>query len=309
MKTVYFGPEKNVPSWYWVGKDIAIKISSQVNIKFFRSIEEINDDAIVFWIKNPPSIDRLDKIKKKKLNIIYFPIDSYNSEDDVKKDKQFVDFCKLIVLHTNTMKSFFNNTRIDFIDHYNKFGIDGTQRKANKHFLWVGGYQYFPYIVYFVRKNKLKIPMIALTDSKCQSAINAANALSKKLNLNYDFTSSKKFSEFEVVEWNEERQRELLKTCAGAFDYKHCDDFNQKYKPPTKTQKYVSSFIPTALNCDSYSYKYLKDFGFDVCEPNEVDVWQSESYKNKTIDLGKQFINMLSIDTISKRYLEFMRCL
>jgi hypothetical protein len=309
MNTVYFGPEKNVPSWYWVGKDIANKLSTQINVKFFRSIEEIDNSASVFWIKNPPSPDRLDKIKKKNLNIIYFPIDSYDSEQDVKKDENFVDFCKLIVLHTKTMKSFFNYKKIDYIDHYNKFGINGYQRKPEKYFLWVGGYQYFPYIVYYVRKNKLKIPMIALTDSKSQSAINAANILAKKLNLNYDFTSSKKFTEFEVVEWSEERQKELLRTCIGAFDYKHCDDFNQKYKPPTKTQKYVSSFIPTALNCDSYSYKYLQDFGLNVCEPIEIDVWQSESYKNKTIDLGKQFIDMFSIDTISKRYLEFLKCL
>ena len=36
MKNVYFGPEKNVPSWYWVGKDIAENFPRQINVKYFK---------------------------------------------------------------------------------------------------------------------------------------------------------------------------------------------------------------------------------------------------------------------------------
>ncbi len=41
MKNVYFGPEKNVPSWFWVGKDIAEIFPRQINVKYFNKIENI----------------------------------------------------------------------------------------------------------------------------------------------------------------------------------------------------------------------------------------------------------------------------
>ncbi len=308
MKAVYFGPEKNVPSWYWVGKDIADHLSNKIPIKFFKSIDEIDYDSVVFWIKSPPSQDKLDLIKKKKLRIIYFPIDCYNSSGDVNKDKHFVTTVKSIVLHTSSMKELFDHKNINYIDHYNKFGINGLQRKPENKFLWVGGYQYFPYIVYYVRKNNIKFHIIALTDQKCESAIKAANVLSNKIGLNCDFSSTKKFSEFTVVEWTEERQKELLKTCLGAFDYKHVDDFNQKYKPPTKIQKYLSSFVPTAVNKESFSYQYASGLGFNMCSPEEMEIWQSENYKLKTIEIGKEIANKIDINTISQKYLEFMQC-
>ena len=79
MKNVYFGPEKNVPSWHWVGKDIAENFPRQINVKYFKKIEEINNDSIVFWIKNPLSSEKVNFVRNKNLKVVYFPIDTYNN--------------------------------------------------------------------------------------------------------------------------------------------------------------------------------------------------------------------------------------
>jgi len=308
MKKVYFGPEKNVPSWHWVGKDIAENLSKKIDIKYFKNIEDINDDSIVYWIKNPLSSNKINFLRKKNLKVIYFPIDTYNNEGEIKRDQEFIEKCKLIVLHSENMKNFFNKSNIKYVDHYNKFGIDGNLRKPNGEFLWIGGYQYFPYIYQYLLESKNKLEINILSDYKCESAVKAANKLSEKLKLNIDFSNISNFRNFKIFEWNEAKQKELLLSCEGAFDYKHVDEFNQKYKPPTKIQKYVSSFIPTAVNKLSFSYSYMKSLGLELCDPTQTDIWRSQRYKDEIKKFGHDIAKSLTKDAITKKYMEFAEC-
>ena len=306
MKNVYFGPEKNVPSWYWVGKDIAENFPRQINVKYFKKIEEINNDSIVFWIKNPLSSEKVNFVRNKNLKVVYFPIDTYNNEAEIKRDQEFIGKCKLIVLHSENMKDFFNKSNIKYVDHYNKFGINGNLRKPNGEFLWIGGYQYFPYIYQYLLESKNKLQINILSDYKCESAVKAANKLSEKLKLNIDFSNIHNFKDLKIFEWNESKQKELLLSCEGAFDYKHVDEFNQKYKPPTKIQKYISSFIPTAVNKQSFSYSYMKRVGLDMCDLTQIDILKSKKYKDEIRKFGESISCSLTKEAITKKYMEFL---
>lgn len=307
MYTLYFGPEKNVPSWFWVGKDIGEHLKLSHEVLFFRQIKYIQNDSIVYWIKSPPRGKDLNLIKQKNLKIIYFPIDYYNSESDIKADDEFISYTKLIVLHSNSLNQFFTNKNIAYIDHYNKYGIDFKSRSPQKNILWIGGYQYFPYILFFIKKNNIKYPITILSDINNPSAKNAACNINKKLNLSYNFNRIKNFDNIKFIEWSEFEQKEQLKICAAAFDYKYVNDFNQEHKPPTKIQKYFCSYIPSAINKESLSYSYIKNYGFEMCDPADYDKLLSKKYLEDIISFGSLIKNQLSIDTIAKKYLEFAK--
>lgn len=304
QKTVYFGPQTELPSWHWVGKDVANYLAQSINISFFDSPHQIKSESVVFWIKHPPSKQDLIKIKKKKLKVIYLPVDTYSSQQEIERDIPFIETCKSIGLHSSNLKPFFNHSDIHALDHYNKFGIEEQMRQPGKRFLWVGGYQYVPYLIFYLLKNKLLFPIDILTDFKNETAKKLTIQHAKELNLPFSFSALPKLPDLNFFEWREDRQKELLMNCAGAFDYKHIEHFNQLYKPPTKVQKYISSAIPTAVNKDSYSFEYFNNLGFQLCAPDETDRWQSKAYQNETREFAKELKNRLSLENVAKKYLD-----
>ena len=51
--------------------------------------------------------------------------------------------------------SFFPTKWLRFIDHYNKYGIAPEFRRPGDELLWIGGFQYFPYVYCYVLENHL----------------------------------------------------------------------------------------------------------------------------------------------------------
>lgn len=307
MKTFFFGPHKNSPSWSWVGTDIAEYLAGAFQIKYFSRIDEIEYGAVVFWIKHPAADREVPLIKAKKLRIIYFPIDQYQDETELARGHAFIDACSLLVCHTECMGELFAGKPVQFIDHYNKYGIDPRLRASNGRFLWIGGYQYFPYLYRYLRQAELPLDIDILTDYRHPAGIAAANRLAQRLELDIDFAKVGNFPEFKFIEWSEGRQRVLLLSCEGAFDYKHVEDFNQRYKPPTKVQKYVASGIPAAVNRDSASFKQMQAWGLELCDPTQTDIWRSAAYRSRIRECAEKLAQQISKKAISLRYIEFAR--
>lgn len=305
MQTLYFGPQRNLLSWSWVGKDIAENLSKNFQIRYFSHASEIESEATVFWIKHPASAMDVPLIQAKKLRIIYFPVDQYQSEDELANGWDFIEACSLLVCHTESMGELFKDKLVRFVDHYNKYGIDPKLRAPDGRFLWIGGYQYFPYLYSYLLRTKIPFAIDILTDYRHPAGIAAANRLARRLELDMDFADIKNFPQFNLIEWSESRQQSLLLSCEGAFDYKHMTDFNQRYKPPTKIQKYLVSGIPTAVNRESASFRQIQAWGLELCDPTQTDVWKSASYRTRLAECAEALAQQISKDAISTRYVEF----
>lgn len=301
---IYFGPVRNVPSWYWVGQDIAEFLSSRHQIRYFRTVADIPSDAAVFWVKCPLENGACAEIEKKRLRIAFFPVDTFLSDEHFAKCQQFIDACRLIVVHSRSLAHFFPRQRVHFVDHYNKYGISSTDRRPDRTLLWIGGFQYFPYVFRYVLEHKLHAvnDIIYLTDSKSPNGIAAANRLGKELGLGWDFSDMASLSDFSVVEWSESVQHQLLTSCRGAFDCKDSHDFNQVHKPPTKLQKFVCSNIPCAINSSS---TLRSSMGFEVCDILDQDRWFSRDYQLLIEEFGHTFRTNFSLSAIGNKYLQF----
>lgn len=305
MKKIYFGPVRNVPSWYWVGRDIARYLSAAVQIRYFNTADDIEPGAVVFWVKAPPKHQLLEEIKKKRIKIIFFPVDQYRSDLEIKADEAFLDYCTTILLHSRSLSPLFSKWKTGFVNHYNKYGIEFASRSATGRALWVGGFQYVPYILHYLKQADLDMGIDLLTDCHASNAVSAANTLAASLNLDVDFTKQKEFPGLKIHQWSELAQRNYLQSCCVAFDYKYTSDFNQFHKPPTKIQKYIASGIPAAINYDSPIVEQMANEGFELCTPERVVEWRSKRYLLETISFAKELRRRLSIESTAASYMKF----
>jgi hypothetical protein len=301
---IYFGPIRDVPSWPWVGRDVAEFLSAEHTIRYFNDLTDIDDDSLVFWVKCPLRNQEAAAVLEKKLRIVFFPVDVFLGYDHIAECSDFIDACRLIVLHSRSMARLFPGRKIRFVDHYNKYGVSHQERQPNGSLVWIGAYQYFPYIVRYMLENGLhgKRNIISLTNFNSPAAIVAANQLSQSLDLGIDFGHLRDLSDFSIIEWSERSQRELLLTCSGAFDYKDDLDFNQIHKPPTKLQKFLCSHIPCAINGSSPLRSIL---GFDLCDILDFDTWFSGDYQNLVSRHGVALSRRLRLENIARKYVEF----
>jgi len=249
LPRLYFGPVTRQPSWKWVGEDIAKYIATSYNVSYFEGIEEIEEFSIVYWIKRPPRDDEAHRIRDKRLTLIFFPVDSFQNTEEISAHRNFIMSASCVCLHAHSLASFFPGTRISFVEHYNKFGIPPTERNSDKTtLLWIGGFQYVPYVLY--QLDKIKWPrenITILTDHDHLPARIAAAANANAIGFG-DYLEKLEKSRINLMRWSEPNQKFALQSCAAAFDIKHLSCFNQFHKPPTKLQKYVASFIPCAAN-------------------------------------------------------------
>jgi len=309
MCSVYFGPVRPLPSWYWVGHDVAECLRPYFDIRYFTSSEEIASGSVVFWVKAPPKSEECAKLMDKRLKIIYLPVDQYGSESELAAHTPFHLACKLIVVHLKSMRALFPGLPVQVVDHYNKFGIDMKYRDPTDLPLWIGGYQYLPYVIYYLRQQGIDTPVNVLTDHRTPSAITAACRLGHRLEIDADFSNPASLQRLKIYEWNEARQAEMLRTCSSAFDYKHVEDFNQRFKPPTKLQKYAVSGIPLAINRDSQLHAHMLEDGINLCSFADTETLTSPRYSGEVAEYGAELAQRLRIDFIATRYVEFVESL
>jgi hypothetical protein len=311
LKTVAFGPEKDVPSWNWVGFDTSRELAKYYDVLFYSSIESPPDADVILVIKQRPSDKFISRAKNKNQKIIYLPIDFYNDERQLKKDGEFFKKCDLILCHSERMIPLIKvyNPKVNFIEHNNKYMLPEMAEYKDKGFiLWVGGCQYIAYLAHWLRRNRLPYEVKILSD--CSQNDRARKAVSIYAHeIKFDFSIKPDATSIlgcEIYPWSEKLQYEMMTECKAAIDIKMTERFNQYHKPPTKAQKYVASGIPFAINSDSYSAEYFKKRGFDVCVPTDSRRWFSKAYWEETQAFGERLRKLTNIETVGLSYKQYI---
>lgn len=303
LPTIYFGPMTSQPSWAWVGADIAAFMRTCVDVRYFEEVADIADGALVFWIKCPPNVATTEEVKKKSLSIVFFPVDAFLNQSAIAESSEFIDYARLICLHSHSLAPFFPSGKTEFVDHYNKYGVNPDRRRPdNRTLLWIGGFQYVPYVL--AALDKISWPhdrIVLLTNQYHAPARIAADKNAHAVGIGQLASSIASYG-VQISDWSEEAQRAALLTCAAAFDVKYTECFNQLHKPPTKLQKYLMSGIPCAINKDFPAAGQVNGVmdirRIDISSPPTLVRRQDWAYR-------KLLARRLSIDVVAQHYLRF----
>lgn len=308
MKTIAIGPERDVPSWNWVGFDTGRELSKHYNVVYFESVRAPVKADVILLIKQIPSLNFMEFANKRRTKVIYCPIDHYQSRDQIQKDGMVLSKIDMIVTHCERLNPLLRRYcgTIKFIDHNNKYVLPKMSTyKENGFVLWVGGCQYAAYLINFLQKHPLDIDVKICTDLENGRAKAAACELANKLGFKLQITSNS-INNHEAIVWNERNQLELMENAKAAIDIKGEDDFNQYYKPPTKAQKYIGSGIPFAINPNSYSTEYFQNRGFAICSPLHKQKWFSHDYWEATQLAGTKIRQETSLKNVGLKFKQYI---
>lgn len=301
---LFFGPERATPSWRWVGNDVAAHLAASAEVRIFQDASQLPCDATVFWIKAPPHGAALHTLARQRAQVIFFPIDAFHSASEIAAASAFLDFCRLIVLHSASLAPFFDPAKVRHVDHYNKYGIPPASRRPGTELLWIGGFQYAPYVLRFLLEARLPrgASVVMLSDSTNPAAVTAAERLARELGLGRGFGPHSIAGCARVAPWSEARQERLMTECRAAFDIKDTANFNQLHKPPTKLQKFLCSGIPTAV---STRLPLLDSVGIAIPEPADTACWLGAAFEAAVRREGERLRPSLALDTVARRYQAF----
>jgi hypothetical protein len=290
MKTIAIGPEKDIPSWNWVGFDLSRELSKYYNVKVFRKYQEISDPELCIFIKEPCPSNLLWNLKRQKTKLIYFPIDYYQNYQSINESKYFLSQYDAIFAHSKRLLKLLKpiNPKSFYIEHNNKFALkDIAEYKENGYVIWVGGYEHLIHLINYLQNNSLDLNIKALTNYNNPNSLRAAE--------NAGLTSIP--DNIELYEWSESLQYIMMQNAKAAIDIKG-NNFSQYTKPPTKAQKYISSGIPFACNHDASAIEYFAAMNFQITEPKDTMRWFSREYYDETIMITKRLKHTLDLETI-----------
>lgn len=301
-KIIAFGPEKNTPSWNWVGFDACRELSKYFHIKTFTTLSKVPKADIIFVIKQIPSKSFLMEAHQQNSRVVYCPIDFFVSRIHVYQCSEILKACSAIVSHCEKLNNILvrYNKNIFYVDHNNKYALPHmTSYKEKGYVLWIGGCQYVAYLLNHLRLNPIKGEIKILTDIENGRAVDSANRLLHQMGINKKLSEdTTNIDDIEVCPWSERLQYEMMDECKAAIDIKGSNDFNQSHKPATKSQKYIASGIPFAINKDSYSYEYFLNRKFKICTPEDTERWFSEQYWEETREFGEKLKVSTSIEEV-----------
>jgi hypothetical protein len=279
---VAIGPVANLPSWQWVGLDAVNELSKYFHVELFNSFKTIPGASVVIVVKKLPPASFIEQAREKRKKIIYIPIDHFDSEIHINANANILRNCTYILSHAESLVYYFKKHSASYlIEHPSKYSLDKMEKwKPQGFVLWIGGYQFVPYLYKWLLKFPIDLELVLCTDYNNKSAQARAEGIANSLGVSLKGTKCK------MCEWSEETQASLMKEAKAAIDIKG-DDFSQMHKPPTKAQQCIASGIPFAINDGNNCYCYFKNRGFNVATPNDMQRWFSESYWQETSRFGK----------------------
>lgn len=312
MIRVAIGPEKDTPSWNWVGFDTQRELSKYYKVLTFTSYEKMPECDCVLAIKHPWKLrDKNDLLKAKgQRAIVYCPIDYFGSSDHIRQESAFLSSCEALAFHSERLMPYFMkmNRNLHFVEHNNKYMLETpNEYKSDGYVLWVGGFQYVPFLIQALNRHRLKHEVKVLSDPKNGRALQAARQIASQINVQVTYSQHlNSVNDLKCYDWNERTQHEMMLECKAAIDIKFTNDFNQNTKPPTKAQKFVSSGIPFSINRNSYSFEYFQKRGFLLADPSDQNRWFSEEYHSETLRSASMLRNETSIDAVGKKFKEII---
>jgi hypothetical protein len=178
------------------------------------------------------------------------------------RDADFLRACTRVIVHCERLLPLIqvHNPDVHFVEHHARYALPAMVAfKENGFILWVGGFQYVPYLVRWLEQHPLAHEIRILTDFENQRARNAARVCAAEIGVRLVLSElTTVIAGCRLFSWSERLQAEMMRDCKAAVDIKMTEKFEQYLKPPTKAQQYVASGIPFAVNSDSYSAEYFR---------------------------------------------------
>lgn len=300
MLKVAIGPESRAPSWHWVGFDLARELSKYCDVSVY--LDQIPPCDVVLAIKKCPRDGEFHPERK----VIYFPIDQYMSPDAIIQDADRLRKCSAIGSHSARLLPYFRPfcNNVFLIDHHAKFSLwPPAKFREDGFILWIGAFQYVPYLLKWLEKHSLDKDLVLLTNPASRAAARFAHELSGRIDVRLN-VSDRFINGFPMERWCERRQLELMQEAKAGLDIKGgpwlsgVDWWHQLTKPPTKGQQFISSGIPFAINSDSSCTQYFQSRNFAVASPLDQDRWLSYEYWQETRRQAENLRGPLSLERI-----------
>lgn len=305
-RRVAIGPVRDYPSWGWVGFDTARELSRDFEVVFYDAWTEPPACDVLLAIKERPPAGFIEAIRKRGSKLVYCPVDTLLDRDHLTGEAEIFRACDMVLVHSERLlplvRPYCANTH--FVEHHARFVTPAPAAfKESGYVLWVGGYQYVPYLLRWLDHHPFQYELRILTDVDNYRARSAARILAAEIGVKLSRVGEGRYAAgLSVLPWSERRQEEMMRECRAAMDVKATDNFNQYYKPPTKAQQMIASGIPFAVNPESYSADYFRRRGFELASPSEPARWLSREYWEITQRHGKDLRTAISLEAVGARY-------
>jgi glycosyltransferase involved in cell wall biosynthesis len=275
-------------SWEWIGADLLRGLAPRCTA--FQDWEEPTADVVVV-VKHIPPEDWVERVARRS-PIVYCPVDSYGSLDEVAADASILCRFARILVHCEPLRPAFEPyAPVETIDHTVKFAAPPRRRFVCEGFLlWVGVRSNLPPLVDWVNEHPLPGELVVLSnfedpDRRPEPAdVGFRPGLAVRLE-----------------QWSADRHVELTAACRAALDVKG-EDFRARHKPPAKAVDILASGVPLALNPGSSPAAYLAGLGLDVASPTDVDRWLSRAYWEECRRVGRALRQRLTLPKVVARY-------
>jgi hypothetical protein len=310
---VAFGPERDYPSWDWVGGDTSRELAKYYRVTTFASWAAPPECDVLVLVKEPPPARFLQAARARGSRIVYCPIDVYASPGQLAADADLLRACDMVLVHSERLLPLIRRycSRTHFVEHHARYALpEMASYKETGFVLWVGGLQYLPYLVSWLRTHPIHHPVRILTDVGNDRARYLARILAADLGLGVSLSQLvASIPDCRVYPWSEKRQLDMMRECKAALDVKFTRRFDQYCKPPAKAQKYVASGIPFAVNADSYSAEYFRRRGFPTTSPATTADWFSRAYWEATTAFGRKLREWTSLEAVGLSYRQLIESL
>lgn len=312
-RTVAFGPVRSLPSWDWVGFDTARALSRYYDLVLFDSWAARPRCDVLVIVKDPPPAAVLDRVARGPERLVYCPVDVYGAPADLERDAELLGACDLVLVHSERLRPLVQPhcRAVHFVEHHLRYALPTrTEYREDGYILWIGGFQYVPYLLSWLADHPLEHELRILSDVDNHRARDRAHVLAADIGTRFTISpSGPTVAGYRVETWSERRQAEMMRECRAALDVKATSRFNQYYKPPAKAQQFVASGIPFAVNAKSYSAEYFRSRGFEVASPLDPGRWLSRRYWEESCDWSDRWRAGLSLDAVGARYRDLLETL
>jgi hypothetical protein len=305
-RVVGIGPVRDYPSWGWVGFDTARELSRDFDVVFYDVWTDPPACDVLLAIKERPPAGFIDAIRTRGSKLVYCPVDALRDRDPLTREAEIFRACDMVLVHSERLlplvTPYCANTH--FVEHHGRFVTPAPAAfKESGYVLWVGGYQYVPYLLRWLDRHPFQHELRVLTDIDNYRARSAARILAAEIGVKLPRLGDGRYATgFSMLPWSERRQEAMMRECRAAMDVKATDSFNQCCKPPTKAQQMIASGIPFAVNPESYSAEYFRQRGFELASPSDPARWLSREYWEITQRHGKDLRAAISLEAVATQY-------
>src|SRR5262249_39632593 len=137
-------------SWDWVGTHLIATFSKNAHLTTFSAWEGPEAD-VALMVKHAPPQDWMEKVAKRSA-VIFLPVDSYGSDDEIDVDASLLRQCSRILIHCERLRRHFEGyAPVEYLDHPIKYAAPlrkSFQKEGS--LLWVGVRSNLPPLVEWV---------------------------------------------------------------------------------------------------------------------------------------------------------------